>query len=210
MEDTFMGATHVHPSPVLFILLFPAPLIRSIASPLAGWIFLLGISATSCKPTDYTATAPDTLAGRVYCNDPEAVNYNWGFPGRPDNSICRFPTDFFSGTYDYIDSLYFPDGSLDSAGSLMRDTLRLRALDRQRFSLAGFCAGGDTVRLTANRFFRASIDTLLGAGQRFCRVQDTVSGTVVRTLEDTTRLRIFFTVVSDTGTIMHRGTAYRR
>lgn len=174
------------------------------------WSFLLGISAFSCKPTDYTATAPDTLANRFYCNDPEAVNYNWSFPGRPDNKVCRYPTDFFNGTYYYTDSVYFPDGSLDSAGSLVRYTLRLSALDRQRFSLAGFCTSGDSLHMTANRFFRASIDTLVGAGQRLCRAQDTVSGTVTRTLEDTARLRILFTIVSDTGTTTHRGTAYRQ
>lgn len=193
-----------------FIILLSSPLTLYARLTFGAWSLLLGISSFSCKPSDYSATAPDTLATRYYCNDPQAVNYNWGFPGRPDNTVCRYPTDFFNGTYGYTDSIYFPDGSFDSAGSVARYTLRLRAIDLQRFSLVGFCTGGDSLRLMASRFFRATIDTVVGPGQRFCRAQDTVSGTIVRTLEDTSRLNVFFTVVSDTGTTTHRGTAYRQ
>ena len=176
---------------------------------LGVWIFLFGIFASSCKPADYSATAPDTLGTRFYCNVPEAVNYNWGFPGRPDNSLCFYPSDLFAGRYKYTDSIYI-EGSLDSAASLSTYTLTARALNRQQFSLAGFCAGGDSLRLTATRFFRATIDTTTINGQTFCRPQDSVLGLFMRTLEDTARLRIELRVVSDTGITVHRGTAYRQ
>jgi hypothetical protein len=178
---------------------------------LPGLLFgglLAGFQA--CKPTDYSAAAPDTLNTRFYCNDPAAVNYNWGFPGRPDNSLCFYPSDAFAGRYNYTDSIYLPDGGLDSAASGRTYVLNLRVLDRQRFSLAGFCAGGDSLRLTATRFFRATIDTTLSNGQLFCRTQDSVLGTLTRTLVDTTRVRIELQIVSDTGRTVHRGTAYRQ
>jgi hypothetical protein len=166
------------------------------------------LSFSACQPTDYTATAPDTLNTRFYCNDPEAVNYNWGFPGRPDSSICRYPSDYFSGTFSYFDSIYLADGKFDSAGSLRRYMLSLQGINRRQFSVSGFCAGGSLL-LTGSRYFTASFDTTTLRGQPFCRMQDTISGTITRRLEDTTRLRISFTVVSDTGTATHRGTAYR-
>lgn len=174
------------------------------------WVLLFGLFGLSCKPTDYSATAPDTLGTRFYCNDPEAVNYNWGFPGRPDNSLCFYPSDAFAGRYQYTDSIYLDDGSFDSARSLRTYPLTLRVIDRQKFSLSGFCSGGDSLRLTATRFFRATIDTTTANGQLFCRSQDSVLGTFSRTLEDTSRLRIELRVVSDTGTTIHRGTAYRQ
>ena len=166
------------------------------------------LSSSACQPTDYNVAAPDTLNGRIYCNDPEAVNYNWGFPGRPDSSLCRYPSDFFSGSFSYVDSIYLADGSFDSVGSLRQYPLLLQGLNRRQFSLSGFCTGG-SLRLTADRYFNASLDTTTLYGQPFCRAQDTISGTVTRRLEDSTRLRIFFTVISDTGTSTHRGTAYR-
>lgn len=191
------------------------PLLQSVTrftSPVLGsWIFLLGIfSIFSCKPTDYSAAAPDTLSTRFYCNDPEAVNYNWGFPGQENNSLCFYPSDAFAGRYEFTDSIYQDDGSFDSAGSLRTYALTLRVLNRQQFSLSGFCAGGDSQRLTATRFFRATIDTTTVNGQALCRPQDSVLGTFTRTLEDTSRLRIELRVVSDTGITIHRGTAYRQ
>jgi len=158
-------------------------------------------------------TAPDTLERRFYCNTPEAVNYNWGFPGRPDSTLCFFPSDIFTGTFLFRDSVYRPDGTFDSAASQTDYLLRFLPLTRQRLALVGFCPGGgtdDSVYLTADRFLRSTIDTVAGDGQIACRTQDTVSGTVIRRLGDTTRLAISFEIVSDTGTAAHRGTAYQQ
>jgi hypothetical protein len=170
---------------------------------------MLSFGFSSCKPVSYTVPAPDTLLTRFYCNDPEAVNFNWGFPGRPDNALCFYPADVFTGTYRFIDSIYFADGKLDSAGSLRQYMLNLVPLSRRQFALYGFCSS-DSLRLSADRFFRASLDTTALKGQIFCRQQDTVSGNITRSLEDSTRLSIFFTVVSNMGTATHRGTAYRQ
>lgn len=172
----------------------------------AFWFLSFGF--TSCKPESYSATAPDTLNHRFYCNDPEAVNYNWGFPGKQDNSICRYPTDFFTGTYRYIDSVYLSDGSFDSAGSLAQYILSFQTQSRQKLALYGFC--GDPLSLTAGRYFRATLDTSILGGQLSCRALDTISGSISRSLEDSTRLLVSFNIVSDSGVAAHRGTAYRQ
>jgi hypothetical protein len=54
------------------------------------------------------------------------------------------------------------------------------------------------------------VDTTVGKGQLFCRPVDTVNGSLQRDLADTVGLKIAFTVISDTGTRVHYGTATRQ
>jgi hypothetical protein len=84
----------------------------------------------------------------------------------------------------------------------------------------GFCGPTDSLRFTSERTgLNASADTTiqatdttLGFGQYFCRIQDTLSGSVSRPQNDTTNSYLFinFTVVSDTGVNFHRGTAVKQ
>src|ERR1043165_6289024 len=61
--------------------------------------------AFSCKKWQDPAPKEDPRLTRPYCNDPEAVNYNWDFPGKPDNSVCFYPSDLFAGTYTFWDTV---------------------------------------------------------------------------------------------------------
>src|ERR1043165_5567011 len=61
--------------------------------------------AFSCKKWQDPAPKEDPRLTRHYCNDPSAVNYNWDFPGKPDNSVCFYPADLFAGTYMFYDTV---------------------------------------------------------------------------------------------------------
>lgn len=143
-----------------------------------------------------------------YCNDPLAINYNHGFPGVADNSVCVFPADPFAGTYIFNDTVYLPDPDTLYPEQVM---LRVVALSRQQLALEQFCPSR---RLTffADRYYRAVSDTdsLIGPGrQLMCRIADTMSGSIEFRPSDSS-LYLDFSVVSDTGTSVHKGRAYKQ
>lgn len=177
-------------------------------------VFLLLAFLGACDKWEDPAPGDHPELNKPYCNDPEAVNYNWGFPGKPDNSVCIYPSDVFKGTYSFRDSVYRPDGSFDSLGSLITYTLQIHALTRQKIAITGWCSSpADSIRLTADRFFRATVDTLggLAQGQTMCRIQDTLTtGSLTRAISNDTFVTVDFTVVSDTGVRFHRGTAVKQ
>src|ERR1044072_1094940 len=111
----------------------------------------------ACKKATNNTPDTDSRLPRLYCNDPEAVNYNWNFPGTPDNTTCVYPTEVFSSAYTYPDSVYFSDGTFLFTKAY---TLQVHTLDKIRLSLFGFCPGStDSLTLTANRFYHADLDT---------------------------------------------------
>ena len=177
-------------------------------------LILLTVGTTvfySCAKWKDPAPINDPRLTNPYCNDPAAVNYNWGFPGKPDNSICFYPNSLFVGTYMYYDSVY-KDTLFLGADSFL---VNIFATDTShtRIFLQGFC--GRDMRLTALPGYQATVDTLVGdttttsAGQNnFCRLQDTLSGIISRDrLDSPTVLHINFQVASDTGLTVHVGTA---
>lgn len=169
-------------------------------------LIMLGMAACQKEPP-----APpkddDRLDSVHYCNDPRAINYNWDFPGLPDSTVCFFPTSVFRGTYTFLDSVLTSDFSLSFTQTLV---LQVQARSFTELSLIGFCSGNESIFLTADRFFKAVIDTTIGVGQSFCRPVDTVSGFISTAIADTNRFRINFTVQSDTGISYHTGTAIRQ
>lgn len=181
------------------------------------FLFLsVGLFIFSCKKYKDPDPATDPrIPTRKYCNDPKAVNYNWDFPGVPDNSVCIYPTDLFKGSYLYTDSVYHADNTFDSALSLITYTLQVIPNSVNKFSLIGFCGNGDSLRFTAERTsYRANADTTIKLndttfvyGQFFCSSLDTMTGTLTRPKGDSVRLKIDFTVHSDTEVNFHRGTA---
>ncbi len=175
------------------------------------WICGIGLVLFlfACKQEEnkYNATDP-RLQNRPFCNDPEAVNYNWDFPGKADPSVCFFPSDLFRGRFVFRDSVYDNDGYADSA-AWREYTIHIIPQGKNALRIEGFCATALT--LTAPRVgFRATLDTNAVSGQIFCRPQDTVSGFLLRNYADSTHLQIQFSVRSDTSIRTHRGTAYRQ
>jgi hypothetical protein len=163
----------------------------------------------ACKKSSTNTPVSDSRLDRPYCNDPEAVNYNWDFPGTPDNTTCFYPTEVFSSAYSYNDSVYFKDGTFLYANPL---TLHLYPLDKTKLFVTGFCGGSnDTLWFTADRYYRALLDTTIDNGQPLCDIKDTATGTIIQSKTDSTLLQVNFTVVSDSDNVyFHRGTAIKQ
>ncbi len=165
----------------------------------------------ACKKYTDPAPTTDPRLTNPYCNDPAAVNYNWGFPGVPDNSKCFYPTDLFAGNYLYVDSVFDNNTGI----YLSSDTLHLtlRALSHTKLVCTGFCGSGDSFLLTAYNY-TATLDTLVGdtttvtKGQFGCVRTDTVSGTIVDNLLDTT-FHVNLQYKSDTVIKNHIGRAHK-
>ena len=172
----------------------------------AGYFLVAAILIfASCKKWKDTPGATSPLLNRPYCNDPTAVNYNWDFPGKPDNSVCFYPTDVFKGNFIYTDSIY------DGSQKFIREqvlNLTVSTSSRYKMTVSGFCGTG-SISFTATRQLRADVDTVVGYGQLLCRPKDTITGNIDRT--DVTGPVIFdLTVNTDTGLTYHRGSAIRQ
>jgi hypothetical protein len=181
-------------------------------------LLLLVLTVVSCeKWSDPKAVDDPRINERKYCNDPEAVNYNWNFPGQPDNTTCIYPSDLFEGNYTFTDSIYSADQIFDSVRTLITYPLQIIPVSKSAIRIIGFCGATDSLRLSAERStYRADVDstiqvtdTTFDYGQLFCRSLDTVSGSITKDRYDSTRLIIDFKVVSDTGVNYHRGTAIK-
>lgn len=171
-------------------------------------LILLPLLLGACKKYTDTPGDFDPRLERRYCNDPEAVNFNRDFPGTADNSVCVYPSDAFEGAYRYDDSVY--DGA-QKLVKVQRIDFNITGTDRIHFQLNGFCPGSSqSIAFTSSRSLRAQADTTALKGQILCRPTDTVSGFITMPLFDSTRIRFSLTVISDTGTVFHQGTAYRQ
>ena len=182
-----------------------------------GALCLLGLLASmflGCVKWNDSKPVTDPRLTNPYCNDPAAVNYNWGFPGKPDNSICIYPTDKFSGRFLFIDSMYSESGA--SAGNFVgaqTDTLIFTVLSHTKMTVSGLGGKSGTLNLTAYTF-TATIDTTVGdsltanSGQLLGATTDTVNGTIFYSMIDS-QLHINLQIINDTGMASHSGKAKR-
>lgn len=151
--------------------------------------------------------AKDLGLTRKYCNLPSAINYNVGFPGVEDNSVCLLPSTPFIGNYRFRDTFYNNAEELFVGDSI---NFSIRAIDTFRIKIKDFCANGSELGFIANRYYRAESDSIIGNGtQLMCRTADTLSGLVEYRTTDSS-LFIEWTVVSDTGIFKHKGRAYKK
>ncbi len=176
-------------------------------------VMILMVFSACKKAEDKVGLADDRLNDRTYCNDPSAVNYNWGFPGKPDNSICFYPTEVFKGSYLLEDSMFDVNYIFTGMRTI---TLNIQANDYTKLTITGFCNDNSSLQFTADKFFRASADTTIFVdsvkmgGQLLCRPVDTLSGLITTSRGNDTSIRINFTVISDTGISYHIGTAIKQ
>lgn len=166
------------------------------------------------KYKDPPAAQPDPrLADSFYCNDSRAVNYNWGFPGVPDNSICIYPVDSFLGNWVFTDTLYLPNG--DTAGTIIKNLTFTSTEDTTltRLAVTGWCSNAGTpFYITANKYRLAEVDTMLGTypGQYLCNNTDTLNGTFNKNTGVVNTMKIELTITNAAGTVYHKGTATRQ
>lgn len=170
----------------------------------------------SCKKWKDPAPVDDPRLTRPYCNDPDAVNYNWDFPGKPDSTVCFYPTDIFRGVYLCYDSVYKDDTLFIRADSFLMTINNSSTDPTKKMEVFGFCPSGNFLKLTASPSYEATVDTTVGdsltvnLGQLFCRVQDTVTGMIFIDRIDSALLHIELQVFSDTGVTRHIGSARKK
>ncbi|WP_157977153.1 hypothetical protein [Taibaiella helva] len=176
-------------------------------------LLLMGMAAVLYACSKYKDPPPavpnDELKNRKYCNDPLAVNFNWGFPGTPDSTICIYPVDSFLGSWALTDTAFLPDGTIKSTQTrnlvftATEDTLKTH------LSATGWCGNTFPFFATANKYRRAVIDTLLegSPGQHICNNTDTLSGSL---LLGNDTMHIDFAITDAEGTLYHKGTAIRQ
>lgn len=163
----------------------------------------------ACQKWEDKPAVNDPRINRPYCNDPQAVNYNWDFPGVPNDSVCFYPVTAFQGEFFFLDSVFLGDNTFAYANGY---TLHIYALSHTKIALVGFCPRGDSIKLTTGKSYIATVDSSLNmAGQVFCRMQDTVQGTVIKSpLDSANILRVNLSILTDTGTTFHIGTAIKQ
>ena len=181
-------------------------------------LFILCVGAFySCKKYADPAPGSAPQLTNPYCNDPAAVNYNVGFPGKPDNTTCIYPSDLFAGTYWFHDTVrIISSGLFISADSFEVRITHASSTDKAKIGVSGFCGGSVQLLFTANATYTATSDTTIGdtttlhIGQRFCNVYDTLQGTLTRDRVSDSVLYIDFKVYSDTATYSHQGVATKK
>lgn len=161
---------------------------------------------------------PDIIALGPYCNDSRAVNYNWNFPGVPNDSVCVYPVDFFKGNWILQDVVLLPNG--DTAQVLTRNLTFTATEDTTKTHLAvtGWCSGTTPFYTTANKYARADVDTFPGSslGQFLCSNTDTLNGYFAKwSMADTAKLlpdtlKVELTITNAAGTTYHKGTAIKQ
>ncbi len=180
---------------------------------IAGGIFY------GCKKEEPSKTTDERLS-RPYCNDPEAVNYNWDFPGTPDNSICFYPDEMFEGTYLVFDTTFDGEFVMDSS-SARSFTATLVANTHSKMLLSGYVLTPtctvNNLSITATRFYKATVDStflpppdsMYLNGAIICN-NDTLSGTISKKDKTNDTIMIDFTIAADSGLLYHRGKAIRQ
>jgi len=166
----------------------------------------------ACKKVkDPPPTTGDDRLTNPYCNDPHAVNYNWGFPGKPDNSICIYPVDTFIGTWQFLDSVFAVDSSFSN---FQTKTLIFSASEdttSTHLAIKGWC-NTETLFAVADKFKHATVDTLAGEfkGQIICNQSDSISGSFNLNTYKKDTMSIELTIQNNVGTQFHRGWAIKQ
>jgi hypothetical protein len=169
----------------------------------------------ACKKyKDPSAAVLDPRLTNHYCNDPDAVNYNWNFPGIADSTVCFYPVDYFKGTWTFHDTVYLPSG--DTASTSIKQLVFSSTEDTVKTHLAvtGWCGGNTPFYVTANKYYKAEVDTFPGGpfGQFLCGQSDTLNGSFSKNTFDTINnsMKVDLTINGSGGVTYHRGTAIKQ
>jgi hypothetical protein len=145
-----------------------------------------------------------------YCNIPEAMNYNHGFPGTPNDSVCIFPIEPFIGSYLYTDSIFNSNNELIQ---WVPTNFYISNVSRSQFALHQFCGNANTLQFRADKYYRATSDSLLEANtptQLMCNNIDTLTNANLEFFPKDSTLSIALTVVTDSGIFYHKGKAKKQ
>ncbi|MFT4062714.1 MAG: hypothetical protein QM642_10210 [Edaphocola sp.] len=179
--------------------------IIAIAAPV-----ILVVACTKYKDPD-ASTGIEGLTN-YYCNDSRAVNYNWGFPGIANDSVCVYPVDSFVGTWVLADTVTL-DGS--DTFEVVSRTLTITATEDStltHLAIDGWCGSSYPFYALANKYSKAVTDTLANGAdvQYLCSTNDTIVGTLNKNTGVGTQMKMDFTVNGTSGISYHSGTATKQ
>jgi len=164
------------------------------------------------KNTDKKGPDISDQLNRKYCNIPRAVNYNWNFPGIEDNSTCFFATDFYEGSWMFVDTVKSRDETVIRIDTLGFD-LRKMAQDTtyQKMTMTGWC-GTEALTINVDRFYLARTDSFDNnqGWQKICGNRDSVLVEMRKSLLDTTQLTIHIIQYLPDSVLYHSGTGIRK
>lgn len=169
-------------------------------------LILITLFFTQCKKYKDPNPITDPRLTNHYCNIPSAINYNWNFPGIPDNSTCIYPAEIFNGNYFYRDSFYNSSETLVGKDSF---DLFFNDIDSTKLEITGFC-NAQTIMAKANRFYKFQIDSNTSKGQLLCNPLDTIAGVGSTSFIGDTIIRLTYSVLTDTGFVYHTGIATKK
>jgi hypothetical protein len=147
-------------------------------------VVLLGI--WSCNKDDGDVPdVSDKLTNR-YCNIPQAVNYNHGFPGIEDNSLCIFGTDYYRGNWIVVDTIKLGDSTLIDIDTLFFNiSLMPNDTSYSKMYLRGWC-GNENIIMNIDKYYFGRSDTFANQDgwQRICN-SDSILISVSKNIMDT-------------------------
>jgi hypothetical protein len=155
-----------------------------------------------CKPYKDPTPIKTDLLTTPYCNDPKAVNYNWGFPGKPDNSICFFPADLFVGNYKFYDSIY--DNTAGVYLAFDSTNVSIAKSTDSTISVTGLC-GSSVFTAKATKNARFTLDSTTSLGQLFCSNADTISGGATKWNFNDTFFKFQYDLINNSTKKEHNG-----
>lgn len=162
---------------------------------------------TSCKKYKDPSPFTDSRITNPYCNDPAALNYNWGFPGIADNSLCIYPSTIFSGNYFYHDTVYDVSGTVLGQDSFM---IQISPVDTSKVHITGFC-GSNILTATTDKYYKLRLDSTFTDGQHLCNNNDTITGEGNKKgFTDTSTMKLSYQVRDASGVYFHGGTAIKQ
>jgi hypothetical protein len=147
-----------------------------------------------------------------YCNDPIAVNYNWGFPGTPDSTKCIYAVDSFEGNWIFKDTILLPNNDIVEIVDRNLTFTSTEDSIKTHLAVTGWCSGNVPFYLTANKYGRANVDSLPAGvpGQLLCVSTDTLNGYFNKRLYGPDTMKIELTITNAAGTRYHKGIAFKQ
>jgi hypothetical protein len=173
---------------------------------LCSLITILSVLFWGCKK--YQDPPPQNLGlTNPYCNNPKAVNYNWGFPGVPVDSVCIFPVDELKGIFTYYDSI------LDASGVYLPfDTTNIiiNKITDSTINIDGLCSTSQPLSAKVTRNLRFYTDSTNSLGTIFCNPTDTINGRGTKARIGDTIIGFNYNIFNTSGSVIHKGILIRK
>src|SRR5690625_160640 len=177
---------------------------------------MLALGFVSCEKYEDKAQKDieDALKNQ-YCNITDAINYNWGFPGEPNDSLCIFPVEpFIAYSWTLLDTVFNEDFEVLETRNRTIYFEEYTAIDtlKHMMLMHDYCSENSSILLEANRHLLATVyDNIENdVGQLDCDESSVLNGFIsLDSLSaDTLKLRFHKRTIDELNLIIN-GRAYK-